>query len=185
MIELKLDQIKVIEQVLKNTPKQVPLVVSRAINRAAYSGRTQAGKSVRKEYEVKHRTVISTIKVKKASPNDLQADFRSKGETLKLMDFKVRPGQPDPNRKNPINVTVRKNASKIFLGGFVAQMKSGHMNVFSRQSEKRFPIKGHYGPSVPQMIGNEDVIEEVETQASNTLESRLIHEINRLVGGIT
>lgn len=172
-----------LENILGNTPRQIPIVAALAINRAAEAARTQAGRSVRETYNVKHKDVISTIKIKKASPNDLHADIRSRGSVLELMKFKVNPTRPQPKRKAPITVSVKKGSSKSIKEGFVAQMSNGHINVFTRVSNKRLPIKGHYGPSIPQMLGNDSVVRFVEDKAEEVLGNRLEHEINRMLGG--
>lgn len=185
MIELKLEHIEKLEKILGNTPKQIPIVLARAINRSAESARTSASRSARETYIIKHRDVISTIKIKKANPNDLRADIKSRGSAIKLINFRVKPNKPQPKRKSPISISVKRGSSKSIKNGFVAQMKksSGHVNVFSRLTRKRMPIKGHYGPSIPQMLGNESVIKYVENKAGETLDTRVVHELKRLLGG--
>lgn len=183
MIELKLEHIDKLERILGNTPKQIPIVTARAINRAAEAGRTQAGRSARDTYVIKHKDVIGTIKIKKASSSDLHANIKSRGHVEKLMNFKVNPTRPQPGRKKPITVSVKKGSKKTIRNGFVAGMKSGNINVFTRVSKKRLPIQGLYGPSVPQMLGNESVVGFVEKRAMDVLDSRLEHEISRLLGG--
>jgi hypothetical protein len=183
MIELKPEHLDKLMKLLGNTPKQIPVVTARAINRASEAAKTQAGKSARDVYVIKHKDVISTIKINKAYPNDLSADIRSKGTVTKLMNFKVNPKRPQPKRKKPIIVTVKKGASKSFKNGFVIQMKNGHLNVFTRVSKRRLPLKGHYGPSIPQMLGSESVTRFVEEKAIEVLDGRLEHEIKRMLGG--
>ncbi|KYD02640.1 hypothetical protein B4102_0234 [Heyndrickxia sporothermodurans] len=183
MIELKLEHIERLQKMLGDTPKQIPIVTARAINRSAEAARTQAAKSARQTYIIKHKDIISTIRIKKATPNSLFADIRSRGFVIKLINFKVNPGRPQPNRKRPITASVKRGSEKTIKNGFVAQMRSGHINVFTRVSKRRFPIKGHYGPSVPQMLGNKSVEQAVEERAEVILDKRLDHEINRLFGG--
>jgi hypothetical protein len=183
MIELRAEHIEKLERILRNTPKQIPIVTARAINRAADAARTQAGRSVRETYVIKHKDVIGTIKIKKAHAGDLQADIKSRGSVIKLTKFKVNPKQPQPQRKKPVVVSVKKGSSKPIKNGFVAGMSNGHVNVFTRVSKKRYPIRGHYGPSVPQMLGNESVVRFVEERARDVLDTRLEHEINRMLGG--
>lgn len=183
MIELKLEHIEKLEKILGNTPKQIPIVTARAINRAAESARTNASRSARETYIIKHKDVISTIKIKKANPNDLQADIKSRGFANKLINFKVNPNKPQPKRKRPLVLSVKRGSQKTMRNGFVAQMSSGHVNVFTRVSKRRLPVQGHFGPSIPQMLGNESVVSFVENKAIQVLDTRLEHEIKRLLGG--
>lgn len=181
MIELNLRQVERVEEIFRNTPQQVPKVISRAINRAAHVGRAQATRSVRENYNIKHRDVSSTIKVRTASPDNLNANIRSSGAPMKLMKFRVSPNSP--KKAKQVTVGVKKGSRKKIKGAFVAGMNSGHVNVFTRVSKPRLPIRGHYGPSVPQMIGNESVVSVVENKTYQELDSRLDHEINRLLRG--
>lgn len=181
MIELNVGQVERIEEIFRNTPQQVPKVISRAINRSAHAARAQATRSVRETYNIKHRDVSSTIKVRTASPANLTANIRSSGAPLKLMNFRVSP--KGPKKVKQVTVGVKKGSRKRIKGAFVAGMNSGHVNVFTRVSKPRLPIRGHYGPSVPQMIGNESVVSVVENKAYDELDKRLEHEIDRLLRG--
>jgi hypothetical protein len=188
MIELKPEHLDKLFGLLRNTPKQIPVVTARAINRAAEAARTQAARSTRETYHIKHKDVIGTIRIKRANQNDLLADFRTRDTNLALTKFKVSPNKPQPKRRRAVTVSVKKGTKKSIKKAFVAQLlkpksNSGQMNVFTRVSNKRFPLRGHYGPSIPQMIGNKDVIKSVEGRAREVLDTRLDHEINRMLGG--
>jgi hypothetical protein len=190
MIELKAEHLEKLEEILGNTPKQIPVVTARAMNRAIQAARTQASRTTRETYYIKHKDVISTIKIKKANRSDLLAEFMSSDTNIPLMKFKVNPRKPQPGRKRPVTVSVKKGSKKVIKNGFVAQLRkpkheSGKLNVFVRTTKSRFPLKGLYGPSIPQMIGNEDVIPRVEERAMEVLDTRLEHEISRLLGGRT
>lgn len=182
MIKLTEPQLDKLKELTDLIPKQVPVVTARAINRSADAAKTQAARSVRTVYVIKHRDVLSTMKIRRATPSNLTSDIRSRGSVMELMKFKVRPGKPDPQRKRRITVSVKKGSTKKIVGSFVAGMGSGHINVFTRVSKKRLPIRGHYGPSVPQMLGSDSVVEKVETRAMEILDTRLTHELSRLLG---
>ncbi|MDX8367779.1 phage tail protein [Cytobacillus sp. IB215665] len=183
MIKINAEQLEKLEGIFANTPGQIPIVTARAINRAAEAAKTQASRSARDIYIIKHKGITDTIKIKKANSSNLNASVRSRGSKIDLIKFKVNPKKPQPKRKTPIVVTVKKGSKKPFKDGFVAETSNGHINVFTRVSNKRLPIKGHYGPSVPQMLGNESVVKHVEDRAYEVLDTRLEHEINRLLGG--
>jgi hypothetical protein len=183
MIEVNLEQIDRLERVLMETPEKVPRVASRAINRAATTARTEAARKVRQEYVVKHGDVIKTIKIKKASAGELFAEVTSKGPLLPLIRFKVNPRKPSPRRKAPLRASVKRGGGGPIKRAFTAQMASGHTGVYQRVGDKRFPIRQLHGPAVPQMIDNKEVGEWVEEKASERLEERLDHEINRVLEG--
>lgn len=183
MITLTASQIDMLQRMMREIPQEVPRVTARAINRSAEAAKTQASRSVRETYTIKNKDISSTIKIKKASAADLNADIRSEGPVEALTKFKVNHSRPQTKRKRPVTVSVKKGSNKQIKGSFVAGMNNGHTNVFTRVSKKRFPIRGHYGPSVPQMIGNDAVIESVENRTSEVLENRLVHEFGRITGG--
>lgn len=183
MIEITIPQMEKLEEKLKDMPEKIPIVTARAINRAAEQARTQASRSARKEYHIRHRDVLKTIKIKKAYPGHLFAEVRSVGSPIDLTKFKVRPNKPYPVRGRYPIVSVKRGSRKQISGGFVISMGNGYRNVFTRVGKKRYPIRAHYGPSVPQMLGSKNVSKDVEEKAMQVLEERLDHEINRVLGG--
>lgn len=183
MIELTIPQLDKLQRMLSEIPEKIPIVTARAINRSAEAAKTQAGRSTRETYHIKQKDITSTMKVKKAYPADLSAEIKSVGSVLELMKFKVKANKPLPTRGRYAVVSVKKGSSKPINGGFVVGMNNGHTNVFTRVSKKRLPIRGHYGPSVPQMLGNDNVTKAVEDKAMEELEKRLEHEIDRVLGG--
>lgn len=182
MIQLTVPQLERVERQLRGVPRQIPVVTARAINRAAEQARTQASRSARETYQVKHKDVIKTIKIKKAFPSDLTAAVTSRGGALELMKFKVSANKPLPTRSKYAVVSVKKSSKKTVKGSFVAAMRNGHKNVFTRVNKARKPIRGHYGPSIPQTLGNDDVTSAVENKAMLVLDTRLEHEISRVLG---
>jgi hypothetical protein len=178
-------QTKRMDQILKQFGSiggKVPLALSRALNRSAQTARSESVRQVRDQYTAKAKTVRDTIRITKANPNQLQAKITSIGSPLRLYNFKVSPKKPSPKRTTPINVEVKKGSSKSLPGAFVANVKNGNTGVFSRVSSARLPIKQLYGPAVPIMMNNDDVVNAVTQKAQSTLENRIGHEINRILG---
>lgn len=179
MIELNVEQMDRLETALADIPEKIPRAAARAINRAAYTARTEAARKVREEYVIKHGDVIKTIKIYPASEDDLAATVISRGTVIPLIKFKVSPQRPQPRRKIPLKATVKRGEGGPIPRAFTAQMKSGYVGVFERVGKPRLPIRQLYGPSVPQMIGNPSVSEWVEEKALEKLDERLEHEIER------
>lgn len=182
MIEITIEHMERLEEALADIPEKIPRVAARAINRAAETVKTEMTREARKRYYVKYEDVQDTIKIYKANEIDLAATIVSKGKRRELISFRVRPNVP--MHKNPpkvLRVAVKKEGGlKDYPLGFVARGTStGKLHVLRRVSKKRYPIHIKYGPSVPQMIGNEEVIKVVEEKAQETLEKRIDHEINR------
>ncbi|KAB8126910.1 hypothetical protein F9U64_19000 [Gracilibacillus oryzae] len=181
-IDITIPQLEKIEKQLIDTPKRMPMVVARSINRAAESARTQGSKFVRETYRIKNRSALDKIKIKKAFPSELMADINVNGRTLSVSNFHVRANQPFPNRGRYATVRVKKGSGGKVPGSFVLTTSSGYTNVFTRVSKARYPLKSLHGPSLPQMLGGEEGIEVMESKATEVLDQRLDHEINRLLG---
>lgn len=181
MIEVTADHIERAEQLLKHIPNAAPKALSRAINRAAESARTEAARKVRETYFIPHNAVLSTIKIDKASEGRLMAKVTSRGHATPLINFRVTPKQPQPRRKSPIIVRVKQGQGGSVKRAFVARMKSGHVGVFERAGKKRTPIRQLFGPPIPEMLGNPTVTDWVEQKAAERLDERLDHEIGRML----
>jgi len=181
VIELTLEQMERAERVLAKVPGAAPRAMANAINRAAETARTEAARKVRETYYVRHQDVIQTIKIYKATPSDLHAIVISRGHLFPLTKFRVTPRQPQPRRKRPIVVRVKRGAGGTVEKAFVARMPSGHLGVFHRAGKPRLPIIERFGPSVPQMLESEDVRRWVEEKAAERLDDRLEHEIRRFL----
>lgn len=183
MIEVTAQQIDRAERMLEHIPDAAPKALSRAINRAAEVARTEAARKVRETYYIRHQDVISTIKLHKASHSHLAASVTSRGHAIPLTRFRVTPKQPEPRRKRPIMVRVKRGEGGPIKSAFVAKMQSGHLGVFQRVGRRRTPIKEFYGPPIPQMLGNPSVAAWVEKKAAERLDERLEHEITQALEG--
>lgn len=183
MIELSVQQLEKIQEKLKDVPDKIPVVTARAINRAAEAAKTEGSKFIRETYYVKHSSVLRKIKIKKAYPADLVADIRVTGRPLSVINFRVRKNKPLPTRGKYAVVRVKKGGGGPIKGSFVLTTTQGYTNVFTRVSRERFPLRSHHGPSVPQMMGNEEGLKKMEDKAREVLDKRLDHEIDRVLGG--
>lgn len=188
--EIKITGIEDVEKRLGNMQKEASLVVSRAINRAISNVKKNVGKETAARYFISSSDVKKTINVTKASKSSLKAAAISQGNGIALSKFKVTPGTPVRYREKVRYPKVYK-AGVLKAGGvkpldgdpkaFIAIMKSGHKGVFSRTTRKSFPIKQLYGPSVPQMVKNEDIMKIINKEANDTLQKRINAEVNNIL----
>lgn len=158
---------------------KAPQAISSALNRAVTTVASTISKEVRKEYIIKAADIKETLEKGKANKTNLSAIVKSRGNLIPLDRFKVSPRKVSPKRKTPIKIAVKKDAAKPLKGAFVGDIHG--IKVFKRSSRKRLPIDRLFGPSIPQMIGNEDVREKINTEGREMFERRLDHEINRIL----
>ncbi|MEA0565530.1 phage tail protein [Lysinibacillus irui] len=182
MIEINVLQIERLNQIFRDTPEQIPIVLSRAINESVQAGRTQASREARSKYTVRHGDVLKTLKINRANRGNLYASISSKGELIPLIAFNPR------QTKKGVSVAVKKGERKqlksLFLTTLTNPRYSGSAtNVFGRVSAERYPLRGHYGPSIPQMIENDESMASVEGRISEVLYDRTRHGIDFLLRG--
>lgn len=181
LITIKVDHAEQLERLFSIAPKEAKIIMWRALNRAATAARTRASVSVRSRYIVKASDVKKRIKIRKATAANLSAQLRASGPVTPLMKFDVTPKFPDAM---PVRARVLKGSGrKPIQSGFVTRTNNGFVNVFTRVGQRRYPIKSRYGPSIPQMIGHEEPLEDITQRAQEILDKRLEHELSRLLWG--
>lgn len=188
--KIEVTGIEDVERRLGNLKSKAPTVVSRAINRAVSNAQKNMAKETSAKYYISSGDVKKTIRLVKASKSSLGAAVISSGSGIELSKFKVNPGTVVRYRgksRSPkvYRAGVEKAGGVKPLAGnpkaFIAIMKSGHKGVFERTSGDSLPIKQLYGPSVPQMVKNEEIMKKINKDAAETLQKRIDAEIANLL----
>ncbi|MCE4048027.1 phage tail protein [Bacillus sp. Au-Bac7] len=162
-------------------PNKAPDVITRALNRAMTNVAASISREVRQEYNIKASDVKNTLSKTRASKSRLSAIVTSRGQVIPIDRFKVSPKTVQPRRKKPIKMAVKKGSGLVAVKGpFVVNING--IKVFRREGEKRLPVKRVMGPSVPQMIGNQEVVNKINQSGYETFLSRMDYEINRALG---
>lgn len=185
MIEIKDDMLKKAEMLLGDIPGAVPKAASNAINRSLEAARTEAVRSVTKEYIITAKEVRNSMPIVKAKPTQLLGTIRSEGNLIPLSKFDISPKQP-PSTKKTVMARVKKGSGrKSVAPAFLARMPGGgqHVGIYKRVGKSRLPLEEKYGPSLPQMLGAESVRDKIEKRAEEVLGDRFEHETNRILEG--
>lgn len=171
------------ERVLAGSRDGARTAAMRAINRAMQAAKTEAIRKAGEQYTIKQSQVREKIRTSQARKDALVARVTSRGYALRLTDYQVKPGKPQPKKRPEVMVNVlRSTGFRPVKGAFVAKGKaSGRLGVFIRQSKARLPISQLYGPSIPQILGAKRVSDAIEFRAQQMLNQRFEHEINRLL----
>ncbi len=183
MIEISAETIERVETLLAGVPKGAERALSNAMNRGLSKMKTGAAKKVREVYTVQSSAIneATNTRIQKASTGNLAGYIHFSGYKIPLYKFKVTPKAP--GIKKQVTAAVKKGGGTAFENAFIAQMKSGHIGVFERETSKRFPIEEKMGLAMAQMVGNQNVIAELEKEAQETVNARITHEIDRLLNG--
>lgn len=183
MIEISAETIERVETLLAGIPRGVERTFSNAMNRGLSKVKTGASKKVREVYTVQASAIneATNTKIQRTSMGSLAGYVSFSGYKIPLYKFKVTPKAPGIKKK--VVAAVKKGSGTPFEHAFIAQMENGHIGVFERETSKRFPIEEKMGLAMAQMVGNLNVIEELEKEAQKTVNERAIHEIDRLLNG--
>lgn len=191
MIDIKIDidraQIKDLERKMGNLKSKAPTVLARAINRAAGTAKTYMKKGVNSRYFITQKVVDPTLHLKKANSADLSATVTSEGKPIILTDFKVnstvRPKRKG-NRYKPsvYKAGVKKSGGTKPLSGDPKPFGTGKYLVV-RETKQSWPLQLLFGPSVPSMLKNDEVISQVKEKAAEMLERRIDAEVNNILQG--
>jgi hypothetical protein len=157
-------------QKLSGMPKETNLAITRAANRAIQQAKTAGSKKTRSTYNIQKSNLDSRINIIRGN----MAKFIVRGRPLKAVNFR------NTRRKKGVFVQVKKGQGGLINGAFYTVVNSG-LGIFTRRTKKRLPIDMKYGPSVAQMFGNPDVVEEIKDVGAKAFETRLKHEVERIL----
>lgn len=188
MIFIESKLLKNVENSLESVPNEIPKVMARAMNRAMTSGRAKAVTKARQVYSIKARDLKKGVILVRATKNNLWAEARFRGSVEPFTKFRFKPQKRLRQRRRSQRSNVR--ALKIMI----KDRKWSEMSrAFAIESKGKTLIGEHppgqskeinwlYGPSVPQMMGEDRVIKEFNRQAKETLVKRLDHEVKYVLG---
>lgn len=164
-------------------PQEARKAAAAAASRVVTHVKSRISVEVRKNYVVKAGVVKKSLFTKRPSisANLIGGVVGATGSQLPLTMFVV-----SHSTRKPLNVRVKKTGGGVVPGLFwggrsgLAIRRDAMGNITSR-----LPIKNPGGPSVPQMIENEEVWEAIDESASAMLNDRLIHELQYRLGKVS
>lgn len=159
----------VIRQLNALAPSKIYKVISAASKRAATAARTAGTKKLREVYTMKASGMKSRSSIR---PETDGAVLEIKGPPEVIKKFAAT------EKKYGIFATIKRGH-----GIRIPRSFSVNDRFVSRVGSERYPLKGLYGPSVPQMFGHPAILEAMTKRGCEVFESRLMHEIGRKLGG--
>lgn len=198
-IEIDVDEIKERLGVLSD---QSGKVIARAVNRAYPTGRTAIARETKKRYRITQKDVNGTkvLKVTKATAANPTAILSYTGEHENLSRWNgnravspnriIKWAHGKPNVRQ-YKAAVKRGSMKK-LGGdnkpFIQKVRSGEKaeftGLFRRENKRRdAPLVSVFAPAVPQIIKNEETMEQFRRAAGPMLQKRLEHEIDVVLKG--
>ena len=182
--------------------------VKSALSRTASHLRSHSGQHIRERYDISQSALRTSenVKINYSYQNGATAEIVFNGKKIPLYRYNgSSPKQPTQNKSKRVNAILtggwrsvhpgisaaghllNSTAPTTFDNAFTAKMKSGHIGIFERtggsSSRGADAIKEIMGLSVPQMLGNQEVAENITIDAGKKFEERLDHEITRVLNG--
>lgn len=189
-ININTKQIDRLSKELKGFEKEVSKATALALNRTVDHIYTQVGRIIPKAYQIKASEVKGSLSKNKPSQNNLTASVESRGHVLSMAHFPFTPKTAKRSKRSVLDtavmVAIKKGQRVLSRKGFVASTGAKspdkvQYNVFKRTGKGHFPIETIKTLSIPQMITNEKVAEQVQESSQKMLDQRLDHEITRLM----
>ena len=175
-----------------------------AMQRAVTKLKSSTSKAVRERYAISASAAKSSPSIRYTIGEGVSAEITWKGGKIQLSKFQGSSNSPaydtsktvlikksdgwwmvHPGKEAKGHVLTSTGAQPL-TNSFVARFKSGHAGIFERTggttSSGAEKLTEKMGLSVPQMVGNDEVYENISEETMETLDERLNHEILRLLG---
>ena len=155
-----------------------------ALKRAGTKAVKESGQLATKRYTISASTFKSHVQTKyhihygggKLSGGVVSCEISFAGSVIPLIQFSTR-----FSKEGGVNVTVKRGGGGNLAHAFVANL--GGANIYERLGKPRFPIEKKYGPSAAHMMMEENVQEDMANLIADTFNSRIEHEITRILNG--
>lgn len=124
-----------VRKLLAHIPGAADKALSRAVNRAIESAKTEALRAVRERYTLRADEFRKSVKVIKATPQKPTAMMITRGAPLRVAKFKVSP--------RPTTSEIIAGRVRVWPHGFLERVGK-HEGLFTRAKEHTIPTKGSY-----------------------------------------
>lgn len=183
-------------------PKKLKLATNRALNRVAGSGKTEASRGIRQEYNIKAARINQFLRLSvRARGANSEATITGRGLGIALAYFDARQkgykllgegagkmrtkGLIRSGRKrSDVTVRVKRSSGRKIVNSkygnkpFLAQMKSGHIGVFVRTGKGKKPIEQLLGPGVGGLFGSRKIIQAVKSKILKMWAAEFTRQLN-------
>lgn len=166
-IEIQGDK-KIMDTFATLSSKEIARATVAAAKRAGTAARTAGTKAIRGIYTIKAGDLKAKAQIRADSDG---ATIIVKGAPESVKKYQAK------SRKRGIFVTIKRGNTTQIPRSF-----SLRAAFVARAGKDRYPLKGIYGPAIPQLFGNPDVVNAMIDRGSSVFEDRLEHEIEFRLG---
>lgn len=154
--------------------KDAPLAVVRALNHVLGKANTQLVRALAADVGITQQVVRKSVKAERATGGRMIATLSVTGRRIPIAAFSPR------QTRRGVAHRLRGGSSPI-PGAFLATVGAGHRGVFKRRGAKRLPIIELRGPSLPHVVRNKLLLQQLIGPTEAELAARLEHEIQFII----
>jgi len=175
MFEIRYNEqdLRNLQEALKDVPRAMQAIMSRALNRTAMMARTQIGRTFSRRIGLRIKDVRQRVILQKASYTNWRSAVAISNKRLPLIKLKAK-----QTRKG---VTYRQIGSReriLVRHAFIATMPSGHRGVFRRATSGRLPIRELKGPSLFEVFENAQAeANQIYLESAKRLEQNIADQV--------
>lgn len=167
---------------LKGIKNGAYCAVNAALQRAAASGKTQAGRFAAERYYIRKSDFMDNVTIKQHVEHNadgtISLNISYAGYVLPLLTFRTR-----VRSGGLLETQVKRGGPGSTLDHAFAARVYDRTAVFERRGKERFPVKQLYGPSTAHMMRDEEVVKRMDETIRDTYEKRIEHELERVING--
>jgi hypothetical protein len=168
--------------------------LSRTINRTVNGVRTDITVEIKDSVDlttafIQKQTGMKsqrTFFIHRATPSYPRGSISTRGANVPLVQYSNQRGT---RKRFPKSIKVRVKKDRGYhkvRHMFIPVLKSGHRGLFetipgSKTAAGNTKIKQKYGPRVPDILSNKEVLSKVERKAGERLQKNLTHEVDYLL----
>lgn len=192
IIEVKVDEamLQAIEIKLKGMKSKASRVLKNVVNATARDTKKNLATKAQEQYTIKANRFKKQIKQKNASISKPEALLQITGQMNKLESFQIRKNTKVLGAKVRVKndsilkeLISRKGVRSFQMTVDNGEGKKSHTFIAQRVGKSQYPVKGFYGPSDPEMIGNEKVYGKVKPDIYKLLYKNINKQIDKILGG--
>ena len=173
-LELSESNFGMLNLYMQQGPVKVTQLASRALNRTISAVKTEQIRSAKDKYTLKSGT-YKGVNVRNSNPGSLMASVNAQGSPISIDNFKVS-SKKRTNKQVRITAEIKKGQSKSLGDSFIGYYNKS--SIFHRIGAERVPLKQLFGPSLPQMLGEVSILDQLMLFSNAKFNERFEHEFN-------
>jgi len=180
-IKISSEDIARIKHDFKLMNDEVPVGLSRAINRTLTAVNTEGSNQVRKTYNLKVARIKRDFTIRKSTCRNLNGFWRAAGKPVGLIRFGAR------QNRNGVSIKVETGSTrKTIRHAFIQVGQNGSEHVFWREKRggkmvPRYDILRREGPRIEDALTKPKVQKALQQKVDETLQKRLDAEANYIL----